>query len=258
MKGRVCRVIIDKPRRGSINMALDYAMLHAVSHNSVPPTIRLYRWEKPAISIGYLQILHEVIRNDLCRNEDIPVIRRITNGGAVFHEQELTFSIAIPIKSRGARGAILDSFRDLCTPVIRVLQSLSLDASFRPVNDIVIGSSKVAGCPQARKDGVLLQHGNVLLDVDRRKWNRYLKAEKDKSLENSFGITCLRDFLGQAVTAEKFVNQLSLDLVEAFQQDWGAEMSFGQFSPAELEEASRIEKEQFCNPDWNEKRKAAG
>ena len=87
MESRPCRFIIDTPRRGTLNLALDLAMLQAVARGTAPPTIRLYRWEHPTVTIGYFQILQEAVHGEDCRRDRVPVIRRITGGGAALHDR---------------------------------------------------------------------------------------------------------------------------------------------------------------------------
>jgi lipoate---protein ligase len=244
------RIIIDTPRRGSLNMALDYVMLQSMSRRESPPTIRVYRWEKPAITIGYFQILHEEVYEDECRMEGIPVIRRISGGGAVLHEHEITYSITLPLRSKTSGGKMLDSFRDLCEPVIKALQKQSLQASYRPISDIVVGNRKVSGCAQARKQGALLQHGAILLELEEKKLLRFLKLDKDASP----GIGCLKDFLGDLVRTDDFIDTLTRDMIASFQSAWGIGITYETFSESELQRAYQIEQELFANHEWNENR----
>ncbi len=257
MQGRHCRVIIDTPRCASMNMALDAAVLKAVAQKKISPTIRLYRWSAPAVTIGYFQILHEAVCESACRRDGVDVVRRITGGGAVLHEHELTYSVVIPLKCRAAGGTILDSFRDICAPVIEALRREDIEAGFKPINDIVVGSRKISGCAQTRKDGVLLQHGTLLLDINRRNMSRYLRVAREKTLENSLGLTCMKEFLGDAAVEESYVRHLSEILVAAYQDAWRIDVEYGSFLPEEIETARLLEREQFASPEWNEKRRLA-
>ena len=78
------------------NMAIDRAILVANSNRHVPPTVRFYGWIPPAISLGYFQSVTEEIDVDACKKHGVDYVRRITGGGAVFHDKELTYSIVIP------------------------------------------------------------------------------------------------------------------------------------------------------------------
>ena len=77
------------------NMSVDEAILNAVSKGSVPNTIRFYRWKRSAVTIGYFQSMKKVVDVAACQNAKVDYTRRITGGGAVYHdyEGELTYSI---------------------------------------------------------------------------------------------------------------------------------------------------------------------
>ncbi|MHA1366300.1 MAG: lipoate--protein ligase family protein, partial [Candidatus Heimdallarchaeota archaeon] len=77
------------------NMGLDKAILNAVSNEKVPNTIRLYRWDPSAVSIGYFQSMRKVVNLEQCDKVGVNYIRRITGGGAVYHdfEGEMTYSV---------------------------------------------------------------------------------------------------------------------------------------------------------------------
>ena len=89
------RLLITDDNTGAMNMAIDKAILVAHSNKKVPPTVRFFEWNPPAISIGYFQSLEEEVDLNNCRNLGVDYVRRITGGGAVFHENELTYSIVI-------------------------------------------------------------------------------------------------------------------------------------------------------------------
>jgi len=244
------RAVIDKPRSASLNMALDYLMLQAVARNESAPVIRIYQWEQPAITIGYFQIIHEEVYEDECTAGGVPVIRRISGGGAVLHEHDITYSIAMPLRSRTAGGKTLDSFRDISEPLLRVFQTLSLQAAYKPISDIVVGNTKVSGCSQARRAGALLQHGTILLDVEKKKIARYLKVDSEKA----WNIGGLKDFLGEVVKTEEFVRDMVAEMILSFQAAWGFDVCYDAFSDAEMEQAYKIEEHFFANTDWNENR----
>jgi len=76
------------------NMAVDEAVMKARIENRVPNTLRLYQWEPSAVSIGRFQTLNNEIHVDNCKKHGVDIVRRITGGGAVYHDQnrELTYS----------------------------------------------------------------------------------------------------------------------------------------------------------------------
>jgi len=250
------RTIIDTRRRGSRNMALDYAVLKAVSQEASLPTLRIYQWEVPTITLGYFQTLAEEVYVDACRQDRVPVIRRITGGGTVLHDMELTYSVVVSEKAGPVKGSVLDSYKAICDPVIKAMNGNGVKAEFKPANDILVSDMKISGSAQTRKQGVILQHGTILLDLNMDRMRRYLKTGKRKDGVQPRAVTCLNDHIKTDGTGEKFTGKLSLDISAAFGRCWQVGLVPGTFSVPEKTEALRIEKEIFLNPDWNEKREA--
>ena len=99
---RECVVQIDPPLSGETNMAIDEALLRDATPES-PVVLRIYRWEQPTLSLGYFQSW------DDCRAvpglSDLPWVRRKTGGGAIVHDQEITYSILIPeTRNKSTKG----------------------------------------------------------------------------------------------------------------------------------------------------------
>ncbi|MEM0486808.1 MAG: lipoate--protein ligase family protein, partial [Sulfolobales archaeon] len=90
------RLIVDEGS-GCYNMAMDEALLFTVAMGGVP-TLRLYVFNKPTVTLGYFQKVEEVVDLEFARKEGIDVVRRVTGGGAVYHdpEGEVTYSIVVP------------------------------------------------------------------------------------------------------------------------------------------------------------------
>ena len=109
---RQWRLIYDSPAPGAVNMAADEAILAAVSRGEQPPTLRLYGWVPPCLSLGYGQHAREVDRARLAAL-GWDIVRRPTGGSAILHTDELTYSVALPIDHELARGGIIESYRRL-------------------------------------------------------------------------------------------------------------------------------------------------
>ena len=89
------RLLDTEPRDAFYNMALDEAIATARSKNLVPNTLRFFRWEPSAVSIGYFQSLEEEVDIPTCDKIGVDFVRRRTGGGAVYHDREgeLTYSL---------------------------------------------------------------------------------------------------------------------------------------------------------------------
>src|SRR5262249_6356672 len=87
------RLLVDPPASGPWNMAVDEALLEtAVATGQA--TVRFYEWQEPTLSLGYFQSLDD--RQQHLHSQQCPVVRRASGGGAILHDHELTYSIAIP------------------------------------------------------------------------------------------------------------------------------------------------------------------
>src|SRR5436190_15116613 len=93
------RLIIDPPLIGPMNMAIDEALLESAATDGVA-TLRLYQWSEPTLSLGYFQAAEERERHQASTN--CPLVRRASGGGAILHDRELTYSLALPEKSPSA------------------------------------------------------------------------------------------------------------------------------------------------------------
>jgi len=146
------------------NMAIDESVLEHVQQGKSPPTLRLYGWKPAAITIGFYQGIRYEVDLEKCKEQNIDVTRRITGGGAVLHEHEITYSLIAP-QDQFPKD-VIQSYEVICQYVVKALQSLGVQARFHPINDILVDEKKISGSAQTREKGVLLQHGTLLLDVD--------------------------------------------------------------------------------------------
>src|SRR4030042_4393319 len=116
---------------GFTNMAIDEAILDAHLRGLVPPTLRLYRWSPSALSIGYFQRLDEDVYQEKCSELGIDVVRRLTGGRAVLHQNELTYSI-IASEKYGLPKSVEQSYKLLSKGLIAAYRILGLEVCFIP------------------------------------------------------------------------------------------------------------------------------
>ena len=93
------RLMIHEPMPGSLNMAIDQALLEHAAEAGVS-TLRLYRWKPATVSLGYFQTWSS--RSEHPPSIECPLVRRASGGGAIIHDQELTYSLALPSGDRWA------------------------------------------------------------------------------------------------------------------------------------------------------------
>ncbi|MHA1332866.1 MAG: lipoate--protein ligase family protein [Candidatus Odinarchaeia archaeon] len=239
------------------NMAIDNAILETLSQNSSVPTLRFYRWKPSAVSIGYFQSIYDEVDVDACAELGVDVVRRITGGGAVFHDfnGELTYSILIPESDRRVPKDILKSYEILCKGIVIALNNLGLDAEFRPVNDIIVGGKKISGNAQTRRQGVVLQHGTILVDFEPEIMFRVLKVSKTKILDKMIKsvkhrVTSIKDELGRKIKFEELRDKL----LSGFSEALNVEFDYGHLTENEASLAEKLEREKYSTKEWNYKR----
>jgi lipoate-protein ligase A len=239
----------------AFNMGLDEAVLESVASGSAEPTLRFYSWTPPAVTIGYFQGMEEEIDIAACARNGIDAVRRLTGGGAVLHQHEITYSVILPESHPLADPVILRSYERLCAGIVAGLARLGVAAEFAPINDIAASGRKVSGNAQTRKLGCILQHGTVLLDLDVGLMFDILKVPAEKMrgklvADVKARVVGLAGLLGRPVgfaEAEEalrmgFASALDLDLVPAAP------------TAAELERARDLAVTRFSSREWNFRR----
>ncbi len=237
------------------NMAVDRAILVENSEGKVPPTVRFYGWIPPAISIGYFQSVAEEIDVNACEKLGVDYVRRMTGGGAVFHEKELTYSIVIPESHPEIPKNIMKSYGRICGAVMKGLQHLGIKSEYAPINDIVTGGRKISGNAQTRKLETVLQHGTVLMDVDVDKMFSLLKVPNEKIKDKLIAdvkqrVTSIKHLLGNEVSFKEVAEAMKI----GFEEEFRVELIEGKLSKEELALAKKFEKECFSTTHWNNRR----
>jgi len=162
-----------------MNMAIDEAVSESVAVGG-PPTIRFYGWKPDAVSIGYFQSLEREVDTAKCMELGVDVVRRRTGGGAVYHDGSGEVTYSIIGKAELFPKDIIASYREICACVIDGLSLLGIESEFKPINDIIVAGKKISGNAQTRRNGVLLQHGTLLYDVDVDRMFSLLKVPDEK------------------------------------------------------------------------------
>ena len=237
------------------NMAIDRAILVENSEGKVPPTVRFYGWIPPAISIGYFQSLTDEVDIDACEKFGVAYVRRITGGGAVFHEKELTYSIVVPESHPEIPKNIMKSYGKICGAVMNGLRHLEIESEYVPINDIVAGGRKISGNAQTRKLETVLQHGTILMNVDVDKMFSLLKVPNEKIKDKLIAdvkqrVTSIKHLLGKEVSFKDVSRAMKL----GFEDEFHVELIEGKLSEDELALAKKFEKECFSTMEWNHRR----
>jgi lipoate-protein ligase A len=191
------------------NMAIDEAIMLSMKEDKVSPTLRLYRWLPSAVSIGTFQGMLDEVDTDFCQAQNIDVIRRITGGGAVYHDYngEITYSILLPKGHRLVPEDIIESYKIICNSLVIGLDHLGIKSEFKPINDVVTKGKKISGNAQTRRHACVLQHGTILLELDVNLMFQALKVPKEKISDKMIEdvkqrVTSIADVLCRIVTMD--------------------------------------------------------
>ena len=183
------RLLDSGPNIGAYNMAVDEELLARAQAGETAPTLRLYTWHPPAVSIGRFQKIGTAVDVDACRQRGIDIVRRITGGRAVLHHQELTYSIIArtddPLFPTNVHGTykiiaagLLQGLRNLGIPAEMVSRSSRYAALVKKDSkdpacfsspswyEILVHNRKIIGSAQRRLSGAFLQHGSILTGYD--------------------------------------------------------------------------------------------
>jgi len=253
---------------GATNMAVDEAILEAVATGQSLPTLRFYAWQPPCLSVGYAQAVQDEVDLDACRARGIDLARRPTGGRAILHVDELTYSIVVPQSDPRVAGGIVESYRRLCQGLLVGLRTLGLDvvqagrkppgaetlsaACFDAPSDyeITVEGRKLVGSAQARRRGVVLQHGALPLVGDITRIVDVLnlsdsEREAFRATLRARAIT-LEAALGRAIS----FNEAARALADGFAQALNLELVPGELSPDELARTEVLRAEKYAADGW--------
>jgi lipoate-protein ligase A len=232
----------------AMSMGLDEAVSEGVSRGTSPPTVRLYGWRPSAVSIGCFQSIGEEVDYPACLRAGVDVVRRRTGGGAVYHDEngEVTYSVICP---EDLMPLDLDaSYRDVCGRIVDALGLLGVKAAFAPVNDVLVGGKKISGSAQTRRAGVFLQHGTLLLKLDRGRMFRFLKVREQKLedkgiIEPGERVVALDEI--SSASKEEVLTALKTAFLKG--RTWEA----GSWKDDELTRARQLAEQRYSSREWN-------
>lgn len=245
------RVIELSSHTGPMNMAIDESISHFVKLKQSKPTIRFYTWNPSCVTIGYHQSLNDEVDVLKCKDLGIDIVRRLTGGGAVYHDKagEITYSVIAP--ENVFDQDIIKSYKQICQLIIDGFEEMGLNAQFKPINDILVNGKKISGNAQTRRGGILCQHGTILYQLNIPIMFSVLKISNEKISDKMI------KSVEERVTSIKNENAMSLNesyraLLEAFIKN--KQIEFGKLTKQEIEFAEKLVVEKYQTKEWNFKR----
>lgn len=257
------RLIDTGPLDGPSNMAVDEALLGSFRPESSLPVLRLYGWSPPALSLGRYQDASAALDLARCAADRVPVVRRMTGGGIIYHADELTYSIVCSPSHIGNLAGVKEGFRRLCGFLLGTYRRLGLEPHFaadrnaegarlgerstfcfagKEECDIVVEGRKLGGNAQRRLHGTILQHGSIPLLSRVREGLVYLQqeapgAEKAASL-SELGL-------------HPPLDELKRMLVASFEERLSARLAADTLTEAERRGASLLHAAKYGCDGWN-------
>ncbi len=265
------RVLVDDHRTPAENMARDETLLRRVIAGESPPCIRFYQWKPPGLSIGRFQSIDNGVDPEKCREHGVKVVRRLTGGEGVLHDDELTYSIMVPMNHPRFDGrGIIDSYRTISRALVKGLRDIGLESSmagegptradpmsggvcfYTPtVYEVTSGGKKIVGSAQTREKGIILQHGSVPIDWDP---DVLLDVTGIKGPERGpfkgfllQRATTIREQLGRRVD----YLELADSFARAFAEVFDAELEDSDYSVHEEKMASFLVDTKYSSDEWN-------
>lgn len=271
------RLLLTPPAHGAWNMAVDEAILLEVGQGKSLPTLRLYAWEPPCLSLGYAQPLSDVdLERVLARGWE--VVRRPTGGRAVLHTDELTYSVIAPVKEPRVAGTLLESYQRLAGALVEALRLFVPGGKRRglvlPVEvqekvlvpatqntnpvcfeipsafEITVDGKKLIGSAQARRKEGVLQHGSLPLHGDLSRISQVL-VYPDEAARTRAAVrlleraTTVETALGRMVNWEEAAQAFST----AFRTVFNLDLEPGDLSRAEKIRADDLVIRKYSHPE---------
>lgn len=274
MTGQPWRLVIDPlPARGAWNMAVDEAILESCIRGESLPTLRLYAWEPPCLSLGYAQPFHDV---DMVRLQmhGWELVRRLTGGRAVLHTDELTYAVIARAEEPPVAGTVLESYQRLAQALVEALRLISLpvqvneratpnsqnnsDKTINPVcfevpstYEITIGGRKLIGSAQARRRQGVLQHGSLPLKGDLTRILQVLVFPDESTRQAAANrlltrATTVETALGRTVSWETAAQAFTL----AFQSVLAMDLRPAGLTETEKSRARELVEKKYTHPAW--------
>lgn len=187
---------------GEKNMQIDNDLLdYAINNKLTEPIFRLYAWSPACVSLGRNQ-KDSFLDKEFLKSKNIDVVRRLTGGRALLHDNEITYSYVCSVSSLDNGESVVGSYKEISQILIDGFKELGIELKFGSKKqntkfdycmslstgaDLCYEGKKLIGSAQFRKEGYILQHGSILFDYDKELLEEIFNEKTD---ENS--ITCLK------------------------------------------------------------------
>ena len=238
--------------RGDLGLAVDEASLAWVAQGE-EGVLHLYRFDPPAVVIGYHQDPQHEADLEACRTLGIDVFRRLTGGGSILMGPgQLGLALAMPRRAVSTAGGFGPVFEMLSTGIIEALRSYGIESVLRAKNDLAVDGRKICGVgAYTDAQGMLMFHASTLVDFDYDKMMQVLRIPeakfRDKFVEQARqGMTTLCEQVGRKVDVAEFAAAVE----DGYRSRLGVEMRHVELSAERWRDVERLAEGRYRDPGW--------
>ncbi|TAA69759.1 lipoate--protein ligase family protein [Planococcus salinarum] len=254
----------------AFNMALDELMVEWLSKGEIGSTLRFYGWSPAGISIGRFQDANKKIDFQQAADYGVEVVRRQTGGRAVLHDQELTYSVAVPESHPAMPRSVKEAYLVISRGLSEGYLELGINAELAIPNapaettdsavcfdksswyELLVEGKKAAGSAQMRKKGIILQHGSIPLEIDSVKLFdlfSYPSVELKQRARDAFKGKAIA--INEAAERPYNFDEVKAAFKRGFEKGLGIELETLTLSKAQLVEIDRLAETKYKHLDWN-------
>ncbi len=168
------RSLITEPR---LNISLDEMLLRLVGKHTIKRSIRFYK-NVDSVIVGRFQREELEVNTDYCKEKQIPVVKRFTGGGTVFHDLgNLNVTVVFP-DDELISPYLLENMHLLSKSILIALNSFGIEGTIGSHQEILVSGKKISGCAAAKKYGGFLYHATLLMHSNLRRLNKSISAKE--------------------------------------------------------------------------------
>ena len=222
----MAKLIEYKINTGKYNMDYDSFLLDEAIKNEIKePTIRFYGWSPACVSLGRNQSI-EHINVEYCNANNIDVVKRVTGGRGLLHDDEVTYSFICPSEFLDGGTSIIKSYKEISSAIIEGFKNIDIELELggkKKVEashdycmllstgaDLSFNGTKLIGSAQYRKQDYILQHGSILFSYNKEVIEQIFNEEAQ---ENT--ITCIKE-INETLTRKDIIEAMTKGFKEYF------------------------------------------
>lgn len=249
------------------NMAIDECLVNWLSEDKIYPTLRFYTWKGPSLSVGHFQDVHQSIDLKALKKHNVELVRRLTGGSAVLHDDELTYSLVVKESDPKIPHSVTEAYYILSQGILKAYHLLGIKASFaeeakakqtrsavcfeQPASyEMLVNGLKISGNAQTRRKGILLQHGSIPLSFNKNLFDLFKFPSEAVKKKKQQAFLTKATSINAVSQQKKTIEDLEASFLEGFETELGVTFKAFKFSQAQWEEINQLADEKYRNQKW--------